>query len=162
MPEGRQVKLLRVLEQRQVRPVGSDREVALEVRIRAAANRELDAAVRQGTFRAHLYYRLNVMPVRVPPLRDHAEDIPLLADTFLQRHMATNELGPRRCTREALRGLEPDAWPGHVRKSPCDIPKTLALELHALPGRSPYGGDGSVVVCAPGAHVVAVTPGTLQ
>ena len=93
MPEGMQAKLLRVLEQRQIRPVGSDREVGIDVRVLAATNQDLDAAVRQGTFREDLYYRLNVMRVQVPPLRDHPEDIPFLAETFLQRHVATNQLG---------------------------------------------------------------------
>jgi DNA-binding NtrC family response regulator len=127
MPEGMQVKLLRVLEQRQVRPVGSDREVDIDVRVLAATNRDLEAAVRQGMFREDLYYRLNVMPVRVPPLRDHAEDIPFLAETFLQRHVATNHLGTRRFTREALRCLEQYAWPGNVRQLSHVIERAVTL-----------------------------------
>jgi DNA-binding NtrC family response regulator len=116
MPVEMQVKLLHALEQHQVRPVGSDQEVDIDVRVLAATNRDLEAAVRQGTFREDLYYRLNVMPVRVPPLRDHAEDIAFLAETFLQRHVATNQLGMRRFTRAALRCLEQYTWPGNVRQ----------------------------------------------
>lgn len=116
MPAGMQVKLLRVLEQRQIRPVGSDREVAVDVRVLAATNRNLAAEVRAGKFREDLYYRLNVMHVRVPPLREHAEDIPFLAETFLQRHVAKNNLGRHRFTREALRCLERYNWPGNVRE----------------------------------------------
>jgi two-component system response regulator PilR (NtrC family) len=116
MPLGMQAKLLRALEQRQIRPVGSDREVEVDVRVLAATNRDLAGAVQQGTFREDLYYRLRVMAVQVPPLRAHPEDIPLLAETFLQRHVADNKLGPRRFTREALRALEHYDWPGNVRQ----------------------------------------------
>ncbi len=115
MPLGMQAKLLRVLEQRQIRPVGSDREVDVDVRVLAATHRDLAGAVQQGTFREDLYYRLRVMPVQVPPLREHREDIPLLAETFLQRYVTDNTLEPRRFTREALRALEQYDWPGNVR-----------------------------------------------
>jgi DNA-binding NtrC family response regulator len=116
MPLGMQAKLLRVLEQRQIRPVGSDREVDVDVRMLAATNRDLAGAVQQGTFREDLYYRLRVMPVQVPPLREHREDIPLLAETFLQRYVTDNKLAPRRFTRAALRTLEQYDWPGNVRQ----------------------------------------------
>jgi len=116
MPLGMQAKLLRVLEQRQIRPVGSDREVDVDVRVLAATNQDLASAVQQGTFREDLYYRLRVMPVHVPPLREHREDIPLLAETFVQRCMADNKLEPRRFTREAMRCLEQYDWPGNVRQ----------------------------------------------
>ena len=100
-----QTKLLRVLEQRQIRPVGSDREVDVDVRVIVATNRDLDNAVRQGTFREDLYYRLKVMVVQVPPLREHRDDIALLAETLLQRHAAANHLAPRHLTPQALRSL---------------------------------------------------------
>jgi DNA-binding NtrC family response regulator len=166
MPEGMQAKLLRVLEQRQVRPVGSDREVPIDVRVLAATNRDLDAAVRHGTFREDLYYRLNVMQVRVPPLRDHPEDIPFLADTFLQRHVATNHLGPRRFTREALRCLEQYAWPGNVRQLSHVIERAVtlsegewidveALEMADLPPPPPRAGASAA---SPGSHFSGVSP----
>src|SRR2546426_11284836 len=116
MPLGMQVKLLRVLEQRQIRPVGSDREVEVDVRVVAATNQDLEAAVQQGKFREDLYYRLNVMLVRVPPLRERREDITFLAELFLQRHVAASHLEPRRFTRQALRALEQYDWPGNVRE----------------------------------------------
>ena len=116
MPLGMQAKLLRVLEQRQIRPVGSDREVAIDVRVIAATNRDLDNAVRQGTFREDLYYRLHVMVVQVPPLREHRDDIALLAETFRQRHAAANRLDPQHLTPQALRCLEQYDWPGNVRE----------------------------------------------
>jgi DNA-binding NtrC family response regulator len=127
MPLGMQAKLLRVLEQRQIRPVGSDREVDVDVRVLAATNQDLAAAVQQGTFREDLYYRLRVMPVEVPPLRAHREDIPLLAETFVQRHAADNKLGPRRFTREALRALEQYDWPGNVRQLSHVIERAVTL-----------------------------------
>jgi DNA-binding NtrC family response regulator len=127
MPLGMQAKLLRVLEQRQIRPVGSDREVAVDVRVLAATHRDLAGAVQQGTFREDLYYRLRVMPVQVPPLRAHREDIPLLAETFVQRHVATNKLGPRRFTPKALRVLEQYDWPGNVRQLSHVIERAVTL-----------------------------------
>jgi transcriptional regulator with GAF, ATPase, and Fis domain len=127
MPLGMQAKLLRVLEQRQIRPVGSDREVVVDVRILAATHRDLASAVQQGTFREDLYYRLRVMPVQVPPLRDHREDIPLLAETFVQRHVAAHALGPRRFTPQALRVLEQYDWPGNVRQLSHVIERAVTL-----------------------------------
>jgi DNA-binding NtrC family response regulator len=127
MPLGMQAKLLRVLEQRQIRPVGSDREVAVDVRVLAATHRDLAEAVQQGTFREDLYYRLRVMPVQVPPLRDHREDIPLLAEAFVQRHVTSHKLGPRRFTPKALRALEQYDWPGNVRQLSHVIERAVTL-----------------------------------
>jgi DNA-binding NtrC family response regulator len=127
MPLGMQAKLLRVLEQRQIRPVGSDREVAVDVRVLAATNRDLSHAVQQGTFREDLYYRLRVMLVQVPPLREHPDDIPLLAETFVQRYLAENTIAPRRFTREALRALEQYEWPGNVRQLAHVIERAVTL-----------------------------------
>src|SRR5262245_34828132 len=127
MPLGMQAKLLRVLEQRQIRPVGSDREVAIDVRILAATHQDLAGAVQQGTFREDLYYRLRVMPVHVPPLREHREDIPLLAETFVQRHVTAHKLGPRRFTPKALRALEQYDWPGNVRQLSHVIERAVTL-----------------------------------
>jgi DNA-binding NtrC family response regulator len=127
MPIGMQAKLLRVLEQRQIRPVGSDREVEVDVRVLAATNRELEAEVEKGNFREDLYYRLKVMMVRVPPLRDHPDDIPFLAETFLQRYSEKAQGTPRRFTREALRCLETYPWPGNVRELSHVIERAVTL-----------------------------------
>src|SRR5499427_1348890 len=127
MPLEMQAKLLRVLEQRQIRPVGSDREVAIDVRVIAATNCDLATAVRQGTFREDLYYRLHVMVVHIPPLRVHREDVALLADTFLQRYAAANHLEPRHLTPQALRCLEHYDWPGNVRELSHVIERAVTL-----------------------------------
>jgi transcriptional regulator with GAF, ATPase, and Fis domain len=127
MPLDMQAKLLRVLEQRQIRPVGSDREVDVDVRVLAATHRDLAGAVRQGTFSEDFYYRLHVMPVQVPPLREHREDISLLAETLLQRHVADNTLGPRCFTPKALRCLEQSDWPGNVRQLSHVIERAVTL-----------------------------------
>lgn len=127
MPLGMQAKLLRVLEQRQVRPVGSDREIEVDVRVVAATNQDLDVAVQQGKFREDLYYRLKVMLVRVPPLRERPEDIPFLAETFLQRHTAANHGLARRFTRQALRALEQYDWPGNVRELSHVVERAVTL-----------------------------------
>jgi DNA-binding NtrC family response regulator len=131
MPLGMQAKLLRVLEQRQIRPVGSDREVDIDVRVIAATNRDLAAALRQGTFREDLYYRLHVMVVQVPPLREHRDDIAFLAETFLQRHATANHVGSRRLTQQALHRLEQYDWPGNVRELSHAIERGVTLSASA-------------------------------
>ncbi len=127
MPMGMQAKLLRVLEQRQIRPVGSDREVSVDVRVIAATNQDLEAAVQKGAFREDLYYRLKVMVVRLPPLREHPDDVLFLAETFLQRYTTANHLEPRRFTHEALRSLEAYDWPGNVRELSHVIERAVTL-----------------------------------
>ncbi len=127
MPVGMQAKLLRVLEQRQIRPVGSDREVEVDVRVLAATNRELEAEVQKGNFREDLYYRLKVMMVQVPPLREHPEDIPFLAETFLQRYLEESKASPLHFTRESLRCLETYPWPGNVRELSHVIERAVTL-----------------------------------
>ncbi len=127
MPLPMQAKLLRVLEQRHIRPVGSDREIEVDVRVLAAANRDLEIGVKEGNFREDLYYRLKVMTVRVPPLREHADDIPFLAETFLQRYVAEAKLGPRRFTHEALSHMEHYPWPGNVRELAHVIERAVTL-----------------------------------
>ena len=159
MPLGMQAKLLRALEQRQIRPVGSDREVEVDVRVLAATNQDLAGAVQQGTFREDLYYRLRVMAVQVPPLRAHPEDIPLLAETFLQRYVTDNKLGPRRFTREALRALEHYAWPGNVRQLSHVIESAVTLSDGAWLAPADLGLEEGPRLTPPAA---APEPGSAQ
>jgi DNA-binding NtrC family response regulator len=109
-----QVRLLRVLEQGEVRPVGASRVLTVNVRVVAATNRDLERAVREGTFRQDLYYRLNVVRIAVPPLRERRDDIPLLAAHVLRT--AETQGQPRRLSPAALGALMAHAWPGNVRE----------------------------------------------
>ncbi|GAB3320710.1 sigma-54-dependent response regulator transcription factor FleR [Haliea atlantica] len=113
MDLGLQAKLLRVLQEREVERLGGNTPIPLDVRVVATTNRDLGAAVAAGEFREDLYYRLNVIPVQVPPLRDRAEDIPALARTFLARFTAGR---PLRFSPEALARLQAQPWRGNVRE----------------------------------------------
>lgn len=111
-----QVKLLRVLQEREFERVGSSRTQAADVRVIAATNRELRAAMREGRFREDLFYRLHVIPVTVPPLRERREDIPLLVDHILKRLRARGLERVRAVSPEAMRCLMDYSWPGNVRE----------------------------------------------
>jgi len=116
LPLSIQPKLLRALEQGEIQRVGSDRTHRVNVRVIAATNRDLPSEVEQGRFRADLFHRLAVFPVRVPPLRDRREDIALLAGHFLAGWRRRLGLGPVRLTGDAKRALERYDWPGNVRE----------------------------------------------
>jgi len=115
LPPPLQVKLLRVLQDRKVRPVGGTAEVDVDVRVVAATNRDVESEVEAGTFREDLFYRLNVIRIEAPPLRDRPEDIPVLAEYFLQKHSALQgrrlEFSP-----EAMRWLAQQPYAGNVRE----------------------------------------------
>ncbi|MGH9749299.1 MAG: sigma-54 dependent transcriptional regulator [Candidatus Polarisedimenticolia bacterium] len=111
-----QSKLLRVLEERAFMRVGGGREIAVDVRVLAATNSDLEGLVRSGRFRDDLYFRLKVITIRVPPLRERQEDIPDLARTFLEQIRRDNGFPPMRLTRKSLRTLAGYAWPGNVRE----------------------------------------------
>ena len=113
MPLLLQAKLLRVLQEREVERVGDERTTEVDVRVVAATNRPLAARITAGEFREDLYYRLNVVPVRVPPLRERAGDIPLLADHFVRRFAAGARVS---LAPEAVQALESYPWPGNVRE----------------------------------------------
>ncbi len=154
MPPSMQVKLLRALQERRIRRVGGTDEIEVDVRLIAAANRPLEDLVRERRFREDLFYRLNVIPLRIPPLRERREDIPLLAEHFLKRF--TSEMG------KAVTSLSPEAqrllgayqWPGNVRELENVIERVVALETtpQVLPERLPE----SIVsrVSAPGPAVL--------
>lgn len=115
MPLVLQAKLLRVLQDQQVRPVGSDRTISIEVRLITATNKNLEKAVEQGTFREDLFYRLQVIPIHLPPLRARRSDIPLLLQHFLER--ANRKYGRNaQLTPEAMVHLWEYDWPGNVRE----------------------------------------------
>ena len=146
MPLALQVKFLRVLQQGEVRRVGATQAMSVDVRVVAATNRDLAERMRQGTFREELFYRLNVVPVVLPPLRERREDIPLLAAHFLERlgrqHRCAFQL-----TAEAVERLLQYPWPGNVREL------ENALERTAILVRSARIGPADLP-----AHIAAGTP----
>ncbi len=122
-----QVKLLRVLQEGTFTPVGSTEMRKVDVRIVAATNRNLKEMVESGTFREDLYYRLNVINLRVPPLRERKEDIPLLAEFFLQKAGEANGGGKRSLTKRALEKLYDYPWPGNVRELQNEMERLVVL-----------------------------------
>jgi two-component system response regulator PilR (NtrC family) len=137
-----QVKLLRVLQERTVRPVGGSNEIPIDVRVIAATNRELDQLVAEHGFREDLYYRLSVIPVRVPPLRERREDIPVLANHFLKKYSPAAGKSILRIANDALEVLAGYEWPGNVRQLENTVERAVALEssneLHVeLPAERP-------------------------
>jgi len=116
MPRPLQVKLLRVLQDREVRPVGAERMVKVNVRVLAATNKNLQRAVEKGTFREDLYYRLQVLPLELPPLRERRSDIPLLVAHFLGKQMQRCPERQMRITPDAMASLWEYDWPGNVRE----------------------------------------------
>jgi DNA-binding NtrC family response regulator len=111
-----QVDFLRVLETKEFRRLGGTKLLKVDTRIIAATNRNLEEAVRQGDFREDLYYRLNVVPIHLPPLRDRTDDIPLLVDRFLTECSAQHHREPKDVSREAMRLLRLYGWPGNIRQ----------------------------------------------
>jgi two-component system response regulator HydG len=115
LPIELQSKLLRALQEREIRPVGSTRSIPINVRILAATNRDLEKAVQQGTFRRDLYFRLNVLTLRIPPLRERRDDIPLLIGHILERLNSAHE-NHHSIGDDALRLMLHYDWPGNVRE----------------------------------------------
>jgi two-component system response regulator PilR (NtrC family) len=124
-----QVKLLRVLQERTVRPVGGASEIPVDVRVIAATNRDLDKQVAEGTFREDLYYRVSVIPIRVPALRERKEDIPLLTNHFLKKYAPAAGKAIHRVDPSSLQALCDYEWPGNVRQLENAIERAVALEL---------------------------------
>jgi two-component system response regulator HydG len=134
MSPAMQAKLLRVLEERRVRPVGSDEEIAIDVRIVAATNRDLERLVANRSFREDLYYRVNVVPLRVPALRERGEDVLLLAQHFLERAAGRSHRRARGLTAAAADRLSRYDWPGNVRELENCIERAVALASGELVG----------------------------
>src|SRR5262249_14983252 len=138
LPLNMQAKLLRVLQEREITRVGGSGATQIDVRVIAASNADLDLAVSEKRFRDDLLYRLNVVPIRIPPLRERASDIPLLAEHFIEKICAREGLRPRQLSPQALRNLTDYAWPGNVRQleHAIETAVTLAGEREQL-----YAGD---------------------
>lgn len=134
MPMPLQAKLLRALQQREIERIGEGRPVRIDVRVLAATNADLAQMVKQGTFREDLYYRLNVIPLQLPPLRDRRDDVPLLVRDMVQRlgAQASPPRGDVTFSQEAMRRLMAYDWPGNIRQLENTVERALALS----PGRS--------------------------
>lgn len=126
-----QAKLLRVLQEHEVRRVGGKEWIKVDVRVVAATNRNLAALVRKGTFRQDLYYRLNVVPIHLPPLRERADDIPPLAHCFLKRYSREHGKLVTAIADEAMEQLRSYSWPGNIRELENAIERAVALSTQA-------------------------------
>ena len=127
IPPALQVKLLRVLQEREVERVGGNRPIAVDIRLIAASNKDLEEAVKNGSFRRDLYYRLNVVSLTMPTLRDRKADIPLLARYFVEKHSAKSKVKAKNISREAMASLMSYDWPGNVRELENAIEHALVL-----------------------------------
>ncbi len=122
-----QVKFLRAIQEKEVTPLGSTRPVRVDVRIIAATNRNLEDAVRSGSFRTDLFYRLNVVPIHLPPLRERREDIPLLVQRFIEDFSRVYGVEPKRVTAAAMERITQYTWPGNIRELQNAIERAFAL-----------------------------------
>ena len=150
-----QVKLFRVLQEGKVRPVGSNEEYEIDVRVIAATNKNLEKAIADAEFREDLYYRLSVIPIHLPPLRERREDIPLMARAFLERFRKTMDKTVEGISAEAMVQLEAYDWPGNVRELENTMERSVALEtgrmisVNVLPEKIRQPAPRDAVALAP-------------
>jgi len=127
LPAETQIALLRVLQERQFERVGSNRVISTDVRIIAATNRDLAAAIASGTFRADLFYRLNVFPIQVPPLRNRREDIPMLVEYFVKRYAEKARKQISKIDKNTLKLCQSYHWPGNIRELQNIVERSVIL-----------------------------------
>jgi transcriptional regulator with GAF, ATPase, and Fis domain len=127
LPPDTQVALLRVLQEREFERVGGTQSIKVDVRVIAATNRDLDAAVASGSFRSDLFYRLQVFPIEIPPLRERSEDIALLVEYFIDRYSRKAGKNIRYVSQETLELLQSYAWPGNIRELQNVIERSVIL-----------------------------------
>ena len=141
MPLALQVKLLRALQEREAYPLGANDPVAFDVRVLCATNRDLEAEVKAGRFREELLYRINVITINLPPLRERQDDIPLLANHFLRKYEKSLARTAMRFSKGAMRLLVNYAWPGNVRElenaveRAAILAETNVIHSHDLPDK---------------------------
>ena len=131
-----QAKILRILQEKKFERVGDTRTLSVDVRVLTASNKDLEKEIEKGTFREDLYYRLNVIPIEVPALRNRTEDIPLLIETFLREFVQEGDCGQKTMTPEAIAHLQAYPWPGNVREL-----KNLVERLAIMIQSEVIGGD---------------------
>jgi len=165
LPVDLQAKLLRALQEKEIRPVGSTKQVPINVRILAATNRDLEQAVTRGEFRRDLYFRLNVLSLRIPPLRERREDIPLLAETFLERVSRVSGT-KHELSDDAMNALLAYDWPGNVRELENCIERCCAMnsgpmigtaDLPASVPASIKAGAGQGSNCVPDGKIAPIS-----
>ncbi len=127
LPPGTQIALLRVLQEREIERLGSTHPITVDVRVVAATNRDLEAAVERGGFRQDLFYRLNVFPIRIPPLRERLDDIPVLAQYLIERYAKQAGKSIRTISKQTLELLQAYDWPGNVRELQNVIERAVIL-----------------------------------
>ncbi|MGC1687088.1 MAG: sigma-54 dependent transcriptional regulator [Candidatus Acidiferrales bacterium] len=149
-----QAKLLRALQEKEIRPVGSTQRVPIDVRIIAATHRNLQAGIRDGTFRQDLYFRLNVLQIVLPPLRDRKGDIPLLVAYFLKKFSEPHQ-PVHQISSDALRHMIDYDWPGNVRELENAVECAVALASENVLTTDDLA---SVPICAPGLDITALMP----
>ena len=154
VPPAIQVKLLRVLQEREFERLGGTKTIKVDVRLIAATNRDLRAALEEGTFREDLYYRLNVVAIDIPPLRDHKEDIPALATFFLEKFARESGKPTPRITPQALKLLMDFHWPGNVR----ELENILARSVTLAAGPTLDAADIHLDSARPRPHADAAAP----
>jgi len=167
LPLDLQPKLLRVLQERTVQPLGSSEAMRVDVRVVAATNCDLLRRVEQGRFREDLYYRLNVVPVVMPPLRHRPGDIPLLAEHFVEKICRLEGISRKRLSPDALDRLSRHSWPGNVRELENVIEMAVALSgerdwLSAADFPDPHRAGSPAPVSAAGSPVIALPEGGLD
>jgi two-component system response regulator PilR (NtrC family) len=155
MSTSMQVKLLRVLQEKKIRRIGATEEIEVDVRIIAATNKNLEEMVGEKTFREDLYYRLNVIPIHMVPLRERRDDIPMLAEHFLAKANKSMNKQIAKISDEAMDMLTKNDWPGNVRELENVIERAVALEptRMILPERLPdklRNGDGAAAAALAG------------
>lgn len=150
-PPAIQIKLLRALEDKSITPVGDTKSRSVDVRIIAATNADLEAQVKKGRFRPDLYYRLNVFPIIIPPLRERPQDIALLANYFIKRHCLKLEIAEKDIASETMALLQSYAWPGNIRQLENVLERAALLAKGAiiLPRDLPELSDSDEVTRAP-------------
>jgi two-component system response regulator HydG len=162
LPIDLQAKLLRAIQEKEIRQVGSTRRTTINVRILAATNRDLETAVAQGTFRRDLYFRLNVLNLRIPALRERRQDIPVLAAYFLER-MARDFGQERTLSDDAMKVLLAYDWPGNVRElenclqRACAMNSALVIQVSDLPSALNGGNGHSMVEADSSAKIIPIS-----
>jgi DNA-binding NtrC family response regulator len=161
LPFGLQAKLLRVLQEREFQRLGSSETIRVDARVIVATNADLPELVKQGKFREDLYYRLNVVPIAMPPLREHASDIPVLIQHFIEKICREESIAMKQISHETLDRLAAHDWPGNVRQLENAVERAIVLSGERavlFPGDFPLPARRHPAPYSPGAHAMIAVP----